>query len=109
MANETCMTCFHYNPIMNETDFCVCLKGGGLGRLVESKNISCCKDYENKDEHVYTIEEMAYDLLSFCNDLTDEIVFYSVTDRIPTEEDCTAFSKKYRELADRAKEFDVVL
>lgn len=106
MTGKSCMMCFHHLPIVNEDSSCFCTYGN---KLVEHANTFWCADYDNAEEHVYTLEEVARDLLSFCNDLTDEIVFYSATNQVPPEEDYMAFAKQYRVLADRANKLDICL
>ena len=107
MEDKSCRTCFYYLPIADKSDSCICVKDGGLGNFIEI--IRCCGSYENKNEHVYTLKEASRLLLGFCSDLTDEIIYNSIMKNVPTENDCTLISKRYRELADILKELGVVL
>ena len=107
MEDKTCLTCFYCLPIADVSDSCICIKDGGLGNFIE--NIYCCEYYENKNEHAYTLKEASRLLLDFCNDLIDEIIFYNCTNQVPPEKDYIWYSKRYRELADMLREFDVVL
>lgn len=64
------------------------------------------------NENTFATENLfdtCYNLLDFCNDLIDEIVFYSTTNQVPLEKDYTAFCKTYNELANKAKEVGIEL
>ena len=107
MPDNLCDTCFHCLPIEGNLDSCVCTKDGGLGKFMDK--VFYCEHHETKEEHVYTLEETSRMLLEFCNDLTDEIIFYNAMNKVPPEEDYVWFAKRYRELADMMKEHGVVL
>ena len=107
MEDKSCRTCFYHLSIADVSDSCICVKDGGLGNFIEV--ISCCEYYENKNKHVYTLEEVSRMLLEFCSDLTDEIIFCNTMNQVPTEENYMSFCKRYRKLADMLKEHGVVL
>lgn len=106
MTDKSCKTCFSSIPFKNEDDKVFCIK---REMSFDDAHETWCDYYENKEEHVYTLEEVSRKLLEFCNELTYDIIFYSATKQIPSEKDCMAYSKWYRELADCAKELGVTL
>lgn len=109
MTSKTCMTCFHHIGIVDNDTDCICTKDGGLGRYIDYANTFSCCDYENKEGHVYTLEEVSRELLEFCSGLIDDMIFYSATQQIPSADFCSSLCKWYRELADRLKELGVEL
>lgn len=96
MMKDKCPTCKHSKTLWQCS----------LDNKLHSELGGCSFDYEfEPNEFIATVRN----LLSFCNDLTDEEIANNALERYPTHEECMYIAKRYRELADQLKKFGVEL